>query len=146
MDHGFAAEELGDMGRRRARLDARAHLVCVSARIVKLDAHLAARLVHRPGELRQPRQELVALDQRHEERPRRLAGGHSPDDGQPPAAAGGGPLRLAAVAIAGALLAWQHRLITADDLTAVNAAFFSANGTLALMMGVFFFVARIVES
>jgi 4-hydroxybenzoate polyprenyltransferase len=62
------------------------------------------------------------------------------------AAAGGGPFRLAAVAIAGALLAWQHRLISADDLTAVNAAFFSANGTLALMMGVLFFVARIFES
>lgn len=61
-------------------------------------------------------------------------------------AAGGGPLRLAAVAIAGVLLAWQHRLISADDLSAINAAFFSANGTLAVMMGVLFVVARIVES
>lgn len=59
-------------------------------------------------------------------------------------AAGGGLLRLAAVGIAGILLAWQHRLISADDLTAVNAAFFSANGTLAVLMGALFIVARIV--
>jgi 4-hydroxybenzoate polyprenyltransferase len=58
--------------------------------------------------------------------------------------AGGGALRLAAVALAGVLLAWQHRLISADDLTAVNAAFFSANGTLAVMMGALFVIARIV--
>jgi len=59
-------------------------------------------------------------------------------------AAGGGPLRLAAVGIAGALLAWQHRLISAENLTAVNAAFFSANGTLAVMMGALFVIARII--
>ena len=59
-------------------------------------------------------------------------------------AAGGGPLRLAAVGIAGVLLAWQHRLISAQNLTAVNAAFFSANGTLAVMMGALFVVARII--
>jgi 4-hydroxybenzoate polyprenyltransferase len=62
------------------------------------------------------------------------------------AAAGGGPLRLAAVAIAGALLAWQHRLVAADDLTAVDAAFFSANGTLAVMMAALFIVARVFGS
>ncbi len=59
-------------------------------------------------------------------------------------AAGGGPLRLAAVGIAGLLLAWQHRLIAADDLTAVDAAFFSANGTLAVTMSALFIVARMV--
>jgi len=58
-------------------------------------------------------------------------------------AAGGGLLRLAAVGIAGGLLAWQHRLISADNLTAVNAAFFSANGTLAVLMGTLFIVARV---
>jgi 4-hydroxybenzoate polyprenyltransferase len=59
-------------------------------------------------------------------------------------AAGGGALRLAAVGTAGVLLAWQHHLISADDLTAVNAAFFSANGTLAIMMSALFIVARTV--
>jgi 4-hydroxybenzoate polyprenyltransferase len=61
-------------------------------------------------------------------------------------AAGGGLLRLAAVGIAGVLLAWQHRLIAGDDLTAVDAAFFSANGALAVMMSALFIVARIVGS
>jgi 4-hydroxybenzoate polyprenyltransferase len=61
-------------------------------------------------------------------------------------AAGGGPFRLAAVGIAGVLLAWQHRLIAADDLTSVDAAFFSANGTLAVGMGALFIIARIVGS
>lgn len=59
-------------------------------------------------------------------------------------AAGGGPFRFGAVAIAGALLARQHRLISADDLTSVDAAFFSANGALAVMMGALFVIARIV--
>ncbi len=58
-------------------------------------------------------------------------------------AAGGGPWRLGAVCIAGALLAWQHRLISADDLTSVDAAFFSANGALAVLMGALFVIARI---
>ena len=57
-------------------------------------------------------------------------------------AAGGGVIRLLAVAAAGLLLAWQHRLIHADDLASVDAAFFTANGTLALAMCVLFVVAR----
>ncbi len=59
-------------------------------------------------------------------------------------AAGGGPIRLLAVAAAGLLLAWQHRLIKADDLQSVDAAFFTANGTLAMAMCVLFVVARLV--
>jgi len=59
-------------------------------------------------------------------------------------AAGGGPIRLLAVAAAGLLLAWQHRLIRADDLQSVDAAFFTANGTLAMAMCVLFVVARLV--
>jgi 4-hydroxybenzoate polyprenyltransferase len=59
-------------------------------------------------------------------------------------AAGGGPIRLLAVAAAGLLLAWQHRLIRADDLHSVDAAFFTANGTLAMAMCVLFVVARLI--
>jgi 4-hydroxybenzoate polyprenyltransferase len=59
--------------------------------------------------------------------------------------AGGGPIRLAAVVAAGVLLAWQHRLVSADDLRAVNAAFFTANGMLAVVMCILFVVARIAE-
>lgn len=58
--------------------------------------------------------------------------------------AGGGWLRWAAVAGAGLLLAWQHRLVRADDLSAVGAAFFTANGVLALLMCVLFLSAKIV--
>ena len=61
-------------------------------------------------------------------------------------AAGGGPIRLAAVAAAGLLLAWQHRVIRADDLRSVDAAFFTANGTLAMAMCLFFVVARLITT
>jgi 4-hydroxybenzoate polyprenyltransferase len=61
-------------------------------------------------------------------------------------AAGGGPIRLAAVAAAGLLLAWQHRLIRADDLSSIDAAFFTANGTLATVMCVLFVAARLIST
>ncbi len=57
--------------------------------------------------------------------------------------AGGGWIRFAAVAAAGALLAWQHRLISAEDLEAVDAAFFSANGILSILMCAAFLFAKI---
>ena len=61
------------------------------------------------------------------------------------AAAGGGPTRFVAVAVAGLLLAWQHRLIRADKLESVDVAFFTANGTLAMAMCVLFIVARLIS-
>jgi 4-hydroxybenzoate polyprenyltransferase len=61
-------------------------------------------------------------------------------------AAGGGPIRLAAVTAAGLLLAWQHRLIAADDLRSIDAAFFTANGTLAMAMCALFVVARLIPT
>jgi len=57
-------------------------------------------------------------------------------------AAGGGTIRYLAVATAGLILAWQHRLVSADGLQSVDAAFFKANGTLAVCMCAFFVVAR----
>ncbi len=56
--------------------------------------------------------------------------------------AGGGWLRLGAALVAGAMLLWQHRLVSADDLEAVDAAFFTANGVLAVVMCVLFLLAR----
>lgn len=61
-------------------------------------------------------------------------------------AAGGGAIRYSAVVAAGLILAWQHRLVSADDLRSVNAAFFTANGTLAVCMCVLFVVARLTET
>jgi 4-hydroxybenzoate polyprenyltransferase len=56
--------------------------------------------------------------------------------------AGAGWPRLAAVVVAGAALAWQHRLVRHDDLSRIGAAFFTANGTLAMVMMVLFLFAR----
>ncbi len=59
-------------------------------------------------------------------------------------AVGGGPIRLLAVIMAGLLLAWQHRLIRADGVRSVDAAFFTANGTLAAAMCALFVAARLI--
>ena len=56
--------------------------------------------------------------------------------------AGGGPLRLIAVAAAGLLLVRQHRLVSADDLSAVDAAFFTTNGVLSVVMCLLFLFAK----
>ena len=60
-------------------------------------------------------------------------------------AAGGGAIRLLAVAAAALMLAWQHRLIRAQDLHSVDAAFFTANGALAMAMCFLFVVARLIS-
>ncbi len=56
--------------------------------------------------------------------------------------AGGGPWRLAAAAAAGGLLLWQHRLVHPEDLSRVDAAFFTANGILSVIMCVLFLFAK----
>lgn len=60
------------------------------------------------------------------------------------AAAGGGWLRFAAVMAAAFLMGWQHRLVRADDLSAVDAAFFTANGLLSVAMCSLFVIAKLV--
>ena len=62
------------------------------------------------------------------------------------AAAGGGWIRYSAVIAAGVILAWQHRAIMADGLDAVGAAFFTANGTLAVCMSILFVIAKLTGS
>ena len=57
---------------------------------------------------------------------------------------GGGPLRWGAVAAAAGLLVWQHRLVRPDDLSRVDAAFFTANGILSLAMGTAFLFAKML--
>ncbi len=59
-------------------------------------------------------------------------------------AAGGGWIRMAAVAAAAVLMLWQHRLVRADDLRAVDAAFFTANGVLSVAMCFLFIVAKLI--
>lgn len=45
-----------------------------------------------------------------------------------------GPLYQAGVLLSAGLLFWQHRLLRPDDLSRIQAAFFTANGTIALVM------------
>lgn len=60
------------------------------------------------------------------------------------ALAGGGIVRWCAIGAAAAMLLWQHSLVRSDDLSRVDAAFFTANGILSLVMGLLFVVARAV--
>jgi len=60
-------------------------------------------------------------------------------------AAGGGPFRLTAVVVAAGLMLWQHRLVRVDDLSRVDAAFFTANGLLSVVMCSLFILAKLVE-
>ncbi|HVT43681.1 MAG TPA: UbiA-like polyprenyltransferase [Thermoanaerobaculia bacterium] len=52
-------------------------------------------------------------------------------------AAGFGWLYFAGVAAAAALLVWQHSIVSADDLSRIDAAFFTANGILSIVLFVF---------
>ncbi len=51
-------------------------------------------------------------------------------------AVGGGPMFAAAVVIAGLALAVQHAIVRPNDLSRLNAAFFTANGILSVAVGV----------
>jgi 4-hydroxybenzoate polyprenyltransferase len=50
-----------------------------------------------------------------------------------------GKLAIAGVAMVALLLAWEHSLVAADDLSKLNAAFFTMNGVISVMF--FLFVA-----
>jgi len=56
---------------------------------------------------------------------------------------GGGWFRFGAVLLAGGLLLRQHRLVAPGRLDAVDAAFFTTNGVLSVVMCVLFVCARI---
>jgi 4-hydroxybenzoate polyprenyltransferase len=48
-----------------------------------------------------------------------------------------GKLALGGVAIVGALLVYEHSLVSADDLSKLNAAFFTMNGVVSVLFFVF---------
>jgi len=50
-----------------------------------------------------------------------------------------GKVAVAGVAVVAALLAYEHSLVSADDLSKLNAAFFTMNGVISVLF--FFFVA-----
>lgn len=45
-----------------------------------------------------------------------------------------GPAAWAGIAVAAVLLAWEHRLVRADDLSRVDAAFFTVNGWIGVLL------------
>jgi 4-hydroxybenzoate polyprenyltransferase len=50
-----------------------------------------------------------------------------------------GPVAVIGVVVVGLLLAYEHSLVAADDLSRLNAAFFTMNGVISVV--VVFFVA-----
>jgi 4-hydroxybenzoate polyprenyltransferase len=48
-----------------------------------------------------------------------------------------GPVSLAGVAAVAILLAYEHKLVKADDLSRVNAAFFNVNGCVSVLFFLF---------
>lgn len=48
-----------------------------------------------------------------------------------------GPLSLAGAGVVAALLVWEHRLVRADDLSRVDAAFFTVNGYVSVLFFLF---------
>jgi len=48
-----------------------------------------------------------------------------------------GPFYTGGVAVAAAVLAWEHRLVRPDDLSRIGAAFFTANGVASIILFVF---------
>ena len=56
-----------------------------------------------------------------------------------------GPLALAGVAVTGVLLVYQHRLVRANDLSRLNAAFFTTNAFVSVILLVTFGSAVFVQ-
>ena len=48
-----------------------------------------------------------------------------------------GPVAMVGVGVVACLLAWEHRLVRADDLSRVDAAFFTINGWVSVLFFVF---------
>jgi 4-hydroxybenzoate polyprenyltransferase len=45
-----------------------------------------------------------------------------------------GPIALAGVLLVGALLIFEHSLVRANDLSRLNAAFFTTNGLISMLL------------
>ena len=56
-----------------------------------------------------------------------------------------GPIALAGVGAVAALLAWEHRLVRATDLSRIDAAFFTMNGYVSVIFFLFWTAAIFVH-
>ncbi|MGH7656759.1 MAG: UbiA-like polyprenyltransferase [Gemmatimonadales bacterium] len=61
-------------------------------------------------------------------------------------AAGFAAWYYAGVAIAALILVWEHRLVKADDLSRLDAAFFTMNGVMSVVVFTFALVDRIAQT
>jgi 4-hydroxybenzoate polyprenyltransferase len=57
---------------------------------------------------------------------------------------GAGVLAWIGVAVAAAILAYEHSLVSGDDLSRLDAAFFSMNGVISLTFFAFVLADRLV--
>lgn len=57
---------------------------------------------------------------------------------------GSGPLFLVGIVVAAALLVWEHRLVDPDDLSRLDAAFFTMNGIISLTLFAFVLAERLL--
>jgi len=48
-----------------------------------------------------------------------------------------GPVAVAGIAAVAGLLTWEHRLVRADDLSRIDAAFFTMNGYVSVIFFAF---------
>lgn len=60
-------------------------------------------------------------------------------------ATGGGVLYAAGVAVAAALLLYEHRLVSPDDLSRLDAAFFTMNGVISITFFAFVLAERLLR-
>lgn len=58
--------------------------------------------------------------------------------------AGAGWVWYVGVAVAAVLLVWENAIVRPDDLSRVNAAFFTVNGVIAVILGVFAVLDRLL--
>jgi 4-hydroxybenzoate polyprenyltransferase len=59
--------------------------------------------------------------------------------------AGFGPVYFAGVAVAAAILVWEHRLVRPDDLSRLGTAFFSMNAVMSVTVFAFALADRLVQ-
>ena len=58
-------------------------------------------------------------------------------------ASGSGVLYFAGVVVAAGILGWEHSLVSSDDLSKLDAAFFSVNGVLSVTFFLFVLAERV---
>jgi len=60
-------------------------------------------------------------------------------------ATGGGPLYALGVAVVALLLAYEHSLVKADDLSKLDAAFFTMNGVISISFFTCVLLERVLQ-